>query len=208
MHIARSSGGDHRVAGLDCPPYLCHGVGMPPLKRSGGPPPQPRLTPEPPPISGARWIALTRGAFALIDETDAPRVTQYAWSLRPTGRERKHLRAVAWVDGKHMYLHHFIMGARERVDHVNGDGLDNRRGNLRFASRAENQRNARVRSNSGTQLKGVHLRSTGLYRAYICPGQGKKIHLGQYADPKDAARAYNEAALRLFGQFARLNGGV
>lgn len=166
----------------------------------------PRLIPEPPAVPGARWIPLTRGYFALIDECDHDRVSRFRWSFHPAGRQQQHFYAVGWVDGKHMLLHHFIMGRRERVDHRNGDGLDNRRQNLRFATRAENQRNASVRADSLTGLKGVTFaRDRGYYRAVIMGPDRKRRWLGNFQDPKEAARAYNQAAFTLFGEFARVN---
>ena len=169
----------------------------------------PRTTPELPPVPGARWVPLTRGQFALVDEADFPRVAAFTWSLRPGGRKQEHLYAIAWVNGLHTYLHHFLLGVRDRVDHQDRNGLNCRRGNLRLATRAENQRNAGVRSNSETGLKGVHFaKDRGYYRAHIKPPQGKRLWLGNFKDPKDAARAYNKAALQYFGKFAKLNEGV
>jgi hypothetical protein len=168
----------------------------------------PRTTPEPPPVSGARWIPLTRGYFALVDEADFVRASAFTWSLRPAGRKRAHLYAVAWVEKKHLYLHNFIMGTRDRIDHENRDGLNCRRENLRLATKAQNQQNAIVRSNSQTGLKGVTFaKDRGYYRANI-QVDGKRTWLGNFSDPKDAARAYNEAAVRLFGEFARINEGA
>jgi hypothetical protein len=171
-------------------------------------PAQPRTTPEPPPVSGARWIPLTRGYFALVDEADFARVAAFTWSLRPAGRRREHLYAIAWVDGRHMYLHHFLVGTRERVDHQDRNGLNCRRGNMRFATKSQNRQNAIVRSNSRTGLKGVTFaKDRGYYRANI-QVDGKRTWLGNFTDPKVAARAYNEAAIQLFGEFAKLNEGV
>src|SRR3990172_9767619 len=103
-------------------------------------PAQPRTTPEPPPVSGARWIPLRRGYFALVDEADFARVSEFTWSLRPAGRKQAHLYAVAWVEKKHLYLHNFIMGTRDRVDHRDRDGLNCRRTNLRGAPSPQTSR--------------------------------------------------------------------
>lgn len=147
--------------------------------------------------------------FALVDEADFSRVSDFTWSLRPEGRRQEHLYAVGWVNGEVIHLHHFLMGTRERVDHKNRNGLDCRRQNMRRASRAENQQNAIVRSNSKTGLKGVTFaKDRGYYRAHIKPPNEKRIWLGNFSTPKDAARAYNEAAKKYFGEFARLNEGV
>lgn len=91
------------------------------------------------------------------------------------------------------------------VDHKNRDSLDNQRRNLRVCTRSQNMCNRNMFKNSQTRYKGVHLRSdTGKYRAYI-QINGSMIHLGQYTNPVEAARAYNKAAKKYHGEFACLN---
>lgn len=91
------------------------------------------------------------------------------------------------------------------IDHVNGNGLDNRRVNLRFASRSENCSNCRPSRNNRSGYKGVHWhKGAKKWRSQI-KTNGKRIHLGYFENKNDAARAYNEAAIRLHGSFARLN---
>lgn len=90
------------------------------------------------------------------------------------------------------------------IDHENGIRDDNRIANLREATRLENQRNRLVSANSTTGFKGVSKRRYGGYEAMI-QVHGKKQYLGKFLDPKDAARAYDQAALRLFGKFAKTN---
>jgi AP2 domain/HNH endonuclease len=91
------------------------------------------------------------------------------------------------------------------VDHINGNGLDNRRTNLRPATSAENARNRRSQRGSSSPYKGVSwIRSRRNWRANLRVGD-RLIHLGSYTDPADAARAYDAAALKYFGEFARLN---
>jgi len=172
-----------------------------------GRPPIPRITLEPPPIPGTRWVPLTCGKFAKIDEADFERVSQHRWCVSEAGRARSLLYAVSWIGRKRVYLHHFILGVIG-VDHRNGDGLDNRRENLRPATSQENHHNSVVRADSKTGFKGVNFDKRGFYRAWICIGRRHKKHLGCFKDPKDAARAYNVAAKSLHGDFARLNEGV
>ena len=91
------------------------------------------------------------------------------------------------------------------IDHVNGDTLDNRFNNLRIASSSQNKTNRDVRSDSGTGLKGVEYRkSTGRWMAYGRVN-GKKVHLGVYSNPDEAALAYNRYAIDTWGPYARLN---
>jgi hypothetical protein len=106
----------------------------------------------------------------------------------------------------HITLHRLIMQAPRGmvVDHVNGNRLDNRRCNLRLATTAENIRNMAIRGGT-SQFKGVYYNTPrGRWRAHICCDR-KKLNLGDYATEEAAARAYNKAAIELFGPFARLN---
>jgi hypothetical protein len=98
--------------------------------------------------------------------------------------------------------------AIDLVDHVNGDGLDNRRANLRVATRAENQRNTRGRPQHRASMhKGVALCAGKRVRPWRATIQidGHQVHLGYFGEEEDAARAYNAAALLHFGEFAFLN---
>jgi hypothetical protein len=153
-------------------------------------------------------IQLTQGKTALVEAADAERVLQYKWHAccrattwyAATSKERR--------KGRVVYLHRFILGARphEHVDHINGNGLDNRRENLRICTNAENRRNMRLQRGV-SQFKGVarDLRQPGRpWVAYI-NYDGRKINLGAYESEVDAARAYNAAAIKYHGQFASLN---
>jgi hypothetical protein len=92
------------------------------------------------------------------------------------------------------------------VDHINRNGLDNRRENLRTASQQQNKANSiGWRKETSSQYKGVYFESSrGLWRAKIMY-DGKSIHLGRYKTEIEAACAYDKKALELFGEFARLN---
>ncbi len=92
------------------------------------------------------------------------------------------------------------------VDHINGDGLDNRKDNLRIVTIAENNYNKRKSKNvRSSQYKGVSIdKRTNRWRAIIYY-KYRKINLGMFGDEIDAARAYDEAANELFGEFAKLN---
>lgn len=122
------------------------------------------------------------------------------------------------IDGNNVYLkysnqriHRLIMSRMlnrkllrdEEVDHIDGDGLNNRRNNLRIATHAQNIANQKVSKNNSTGYKGV-VKDGNKYRARI-GHKGQDIHIGVYPTAELAARAYDEQALRLFGEFARLN---
>lgn len=154
-------------------------------------------------------IPLTQGKVALIDTEDAARVLQYRWHVAKrspnyyaaTSKERRR-------DHRVIYLHRLIVNAKpgEHVDHINGNGLDCRRVNLRICTNAENRRNMRVRRGV-SQFKGVarsQKNGSRQWEAYIWK-DNKKICLGWYHTEEEAARAYNAAALEFHGDFACLN---
>lgn len=101
----------------------------------------------------------------------------------------------------------FVYGRMPKMlDHINGNRADNRIANLRLANHQQNMANSRRRrSGSKSGFRGVEIRS-GIkrYRAYICIDY-KKVRLGDFVSADDAARAYDTAALRHFGKFARTN---
>lgn len=150
-------------------------------------------------------IVLTCGAEVLVDDADIPLVGQYKWHLSHNGYVVRRVR----IDGRKpiIYLHRAIMSAdwAGDIDHINGDRLDNRRQNLRYATRSENNMNARARKGTASRHKGVTWhKQDRLWWAYI-KHEGKQRSLGMHKTEADAARAYNAAAKRLFGDFARLN---
>lgn len=158
-------------------------------------------------------IPLGHGKFAVIDYADIPLVSEFQWSLLGKTKLRRVAyakRTVVDFSGKQTtaYMHRVIMGAgqKQEVDHINRNGLDNRRENLRLCSRAENSRNrATDRDKASSRFKGVSYSPRNKkYVAMICH-EGKNSHLGTYASETDAASAYDRAAALLFGQFARLN---
>jgi len=153
-------------------------------------------------------IPLTQGKVALIDDEDYYRVNQYrwfawkrsnTWYARHVQRRGKEKRTI--ID-----MHRLIMGFPEHtVDHIDGNGLNNTRNNLRNATIAQNIKNARKRSDSKQPYKGIEWDKVNLnWHAYICP-KGKKTNLGRFATAEAAAHAYDTAAIRLYGEFAHLN---
>jgi hypothetical protein len=149
----------------------------------------------------ARTVPLTQGAYALVDEADYELVTRSGpWHLIA----RDHLE---YARRGHTLLHSFLTGW-PLVDHINGDGLDNRRANLRPATVAQNGWNSRPQRNSRTGLKGVAFLNdkprNKPWSARIMV-HGRRIALGYYATAAEAAAAYDTAALKHYGEFARPN---
>lgn len=106
-----------------------------------------------------------------------------------------------------MSIAYMIMGApfgHKEIDHINGDRLDNRKENLRFCTRVQNEMNKPTSRLSSSGYKGVYRSRSGAWLARI-QLKKKKIHLGTFDNKVDAARAYNEKAKELYGDFAWLN---
>jgi hypothetical protein len=144
-----------------------------------------------------REIPLTRGLVSLVDDADYDRVTAAGSWQAKKGRSTYYARRSS------VPLHRFLTGW-QMTDHINGDGLDNRRTNLRPATPAQNQANRRRNANSRSGFKGVDLLPSGRWRAQISVN-GVKAHIGSFPTPQDAARAYDAAARAAHGDYAWLN---
>jgi hypothetical protein len=149
-------------------------------------------------------IPLTRSKVARIDDEDFERVNRHKWYAESRGESWY---ARASFKGKLVYMHRFLLGADpgQMVDHKDGDGLNNTRSNIRLCTSAQNNRHARKRRNSASPFKGVcwsksHQRWVARIRA-----EGIFHHLGYFLDERDAAIAYNHAAVEHFREFARIN---
>lgn len=147
--------------------------------------------------------------FAIVDDSDYPIVSRFEWRLRNYG----HLHYAGTGGSPAVAMHRLVMGCLgERskiVDHVNGNGLDNRRENLRFCTHTQNYYNARKRKNTTSKYKGVSFfRATGQWRAqlhYRENGNVVRLELGLHDDESIAGRAYDASARQYFKEFARLN---
>lgn len=163
------------------------------------------------PICGTatREIPLTKGRAAIVDAADFDWLSEHKWSLNRGSADRQTAYAVhhCKIAGQRriVTMHRLIIGAKpgQLVDHINGDGLDNRRANLRLCNHTQNMRNRRVARTNKTGFKGVLL-AEGRYRVSITE-DGRQVSLGGFGDPITAARAYDLGAIERFGEFARLN---
>ena len=151
-------------------------------------------------------IFLNHGYVALVDDDDYHLVSRIKWSfvkVRPP--KQVYARGLDKSTGKLVYMHRLIMGVTSRgihIDHINGNTLDNRRENLRECTITENNRNRGKMKGSNT-FKGV-LKRFNKWAAAI-KVDNKSIRLGSFHTEREAAIAYNEAALRYHGEFANLN---
>jgi hypothetical protein len=155
-------------------------------------------------------IKLHNGLLALVDADDFDRLSRFSWraTKSKTGHEKWYaVRGGLKGEPSNVFMHRVIMDITHpdvHVDHKNGNGLDNTRGNLRFCIESLNSANARLPLGP-SGLRGVYVRKdTGRYRASISV-TNRTLCLGTYADAHTAALAYDNCARLIFGEFATLN---
>ena len=143
-------------------------------------------------------IPLSGGLVAIVDESDFSLIADRLW----------HSAHGYAADSQQQYMHRFIMGAGPDdpgVDHINGNGLDNRRSNLRWADQPLNLANQRLSRANTSGYRGVYWDARGkTWRAAIKVNR-KVRSLGTHKTRESAARAYDAAARETWGDFARLN---
>lgn len=161
-------------------------------------------------MSDTIQVDLGRGYFTTVDaDLWERRLRHYKWKVMfGGGRLNRNKKPYAYTHlgctyGMHRMIMNPPMGLH--VDHINGDSLDNRRANLRLCTRSQNGANVTTPTRNKTNYKGL----------WWCPSikkwgvgikcKGVRYHVGFYGRPIDAARAYDQAALALHGEFARLN---
>lgn len=147
--------------------------------------------------------------YAYVDDQDYERVMAHRWHLRRHGRTWYAARYLTRPDGRqsHQAMHRFVLGVTdpdEVVDHINFNGLDNRRDNLRVVDRQQSACHRRKPCQNTTGFKGVSLHHGKYVRAQIC-ANGENLHLGYFNTLEEAAAAYDEAARELHGEYAQLN---
>lgn len=149
-------------------------------------------------------INLSKNLKAIIDEEDYELVSLYKWHVT-SHKYAGHTPA----PGKCIYMHRLILNVKkgEVVDHINGNTLDNRKSNLRICKQNKNVKNRKKSSLNKTGYKGTFKVNKNLKKDYTAQIQvdSKRIHLGYFATVIEAAEAYNEAAIKYFGEYAQLN---
>lgn len=161
----------------------------------------------------SKLIPLTKGKVAIVDDEDYDALSRYRWyclkgknsdTLFYACRSASEAERLAGAQ-KFIKMHRQILNAPpgQRIDHENGDGLDNQRHNLRFATPTQNSQNKRRQKSSSAKYKGLSRNKNG-WVAELCI-KGTHIYLGLFPTQREAAIAYNAAATKHYGEFARLN---
>lgn len=157
-----------------------------------------------------KYIPLTKGKFALVDDADFDWLNQWKWSYLESSKKGGVGYAVRHASDNHnslIFMHRLIFNAPSdmQVDHWDRDGINNQRDNLRFATHAQNTQNQAKHCAVTSRFKGVSWhKSSQKWQAGIRK-DGRTIYLGCYANEQDAAAAYNSAARTYFGEFAYMN---
>lgn len=155
-----------------------------------------------------KLIPLTQGKNAIVDDEDFEFLSQWKWYCDSGYAIRQ--QHIGYVNGKQKLkcfrMHRVIMQTPAGIcpDHINGNGLDNRRSNLRNCTRQQNRMNSKSNTKTASEYKGIRRHRVGTWEARIMAG-GKRIQIGHFAREEDAAQAYNFVALELHGEFARFN---
>ena len=154
-----------------------------------------------------RLIKLTKGKATIVDDEDFEWLSQWKWQASKT---RNGYYATRRDKGKHVRMHRVVLGIQEGMygDHINRNGLDNRRKNLRVATRTQNRRNSRGQRNAISGYKGVTYFKQGRTNKpwrVRCDIGGVTKFFGYFATAHEAARIYNKIAKEAHGEFAYLN---
>lgn len=156
-------------------------------------------------IGNMKEISLSQGKFALVDDADYEKISRFKWYTK-RGQNTFYACRDYWDGRRHkVRMHRSILGLKKgdgkEVDHIDGNGLNNQKANLRPCTHSQNLQNRQKKSGCSSKYKGVYWNKRDKrWQAYI---QGQ--YLGQFKVEVQAAVAYNLAAMQHFGDFARLN---
>jgi hypothetical protein len=150
-------------------------------------------------------IPLTRGYAALVDDSDYDDLIRWKWLYIGSGYAARFV--ILNGQKKLLYLHRYLLNAQpdQRVDHISGERLDDRRENLRLVTRSQNQQNRKCPTGTSSGKKGVSWNKTQRKWHVRISVNGTRIHLGYYNDLETAAQLYDAAARHFFNGYARPN---
>ena len=148
-------------------------------------------------------ITLFSGEKTKVDDSDFEILSKLRWFVVKKQYKRY---AKCYHGGKQVYMHRMIL-KEDYIDHKDGDGLNNQRANLRKCNKSQNMANRGLQINNVHGYKGVSWKGSGRTKPWMAriKVDNKQITLGVHKTKKEAAMAYNDAALKYFGEFAYLN---
>jgi hypothetical protein len=153
-------------------------------------------------------ICLSKGLVTIVDDSDYETLAKHKWFASfGGGGDPNQRHAARNVGGALVLMHRFILNPPSRmvIDHINGDGLDNRRENLRVCTQRQNCANQRIRRDNTSGYKGVYFNKRDERWVVQIRHRRERIFVGSFKDKNEAALAYNVAAVHYHGEFARLN---
>jgi len=149
-----------------------------------------------------------KGDIAVVDDEDYEKLSKYKWNIFRSSKHRPTYAIRRWDENgirKSQYMHAMITGF-DLTDHINHNGLDNRKSNLRFSTHSQNHANVpKQRGNYSSKYKGLTwIKTRNKWQVQI-KVQGVRKYSGYFSDEIDAARMYDYLALKYFGEFAYTN---
>lgn len=153
-----------------------------------------------------KYIQLKHGT-AIIDEQDFDRISQFTWHSVDNDGTGSRYYATCSIRGKTTYMHRMVMGAQagESIDHIDGNGLNNSRSNLRFVTQSENNLNQKIRSDNTSGHKGISwCPDREKYQVYVNINRKRKS-LGRYRTLEEAIYVRDRAVKEHYGEFSREN---
>ena len=160
-------------------------------------------------------IHIKNSFYAIVDDIDYQTIIQYKWFLHPVrcshGAAKYYVRGYkigVKYSGKHMiYMHHLVSGKKKgfQTDHLNGDRLDNRRLNLRFATQSQNNCNQHVLRKGTSKYRGVFWCKAKRRWIAKIKYNGTRHYAGTFTDETEAAKAYDKLASQIAVAFACTN---